>query len=126
MTQNEELVLVADVTVYDRASCVFKYLTRFLFVQRHTQFRAIYDAVSLQRPEYLGISLSIQDPSVSDKNDKKLRKSAMNTGVSAMLSGGESSRKMLKSSLIAMPTGSLITAISISVPFDLIHAVSLG
>lgn len=106
--QHEELVLVADVTVYDRAGCVFKYFTRFLFVQRHPQYAYIYDASSLRRPETLGISLSVQDPSVSEK---KLRKS---------MGGGESDRKMLKRSQLIAVTGSLLTTVSIYIPFQLL------
>lgn len=101
------LTLVADVTVYDRALCVFTSFSRYLFVQRHRQFNALFDAVSLRHNNSVGIRVSIQDPSV---RAGKLNKSAMHASVTSLSVGSSKASE------------SLVTAISFDVPFQALHA----
>lgn len=95
-------MLVADVVVADASGSVLQHLSRYLFIQRHRQFRALYDAVSLRSaPESLSVRLAIQNPSVTSR--KLLRASA----------------SMAASSLAAAAAAeSIVTAMSLDVPLS--------
>jgi hypothetical protein len=86
----DKLILISDLAIYDSHNCIYRvrcllgvfvvffpfkktqimqYVSRYLFVQRQRQFRALYDAVSLRYEDAVGIQFSIQDPSVSGNGE---------------------------------------------------------